>query len=500
MDTMKMHSVGQRSREGIYWNVVLKLLQQGFHVVVIVFLARLMSPADFGVMALAMAATIFANQWTGCGFIRTIVQKEHLSKDETNTIFTLNLLLSLGMMVVVSGLASTLAAVFESPALAAMLQVMTVLFPLTSYYYVRMALLRREVLFRLHSVIDLTFGMAQSITTLGLALLGVGVWSLVWGPIIGTCVAIAAIGVVAPWRPGLCWKFAALKPMVRFAAFDMVRSQVAYVEEYMSYWIVGYWMTPTILGFFDRASAFARMPSERINAQVNTVIFPAFCRVRTDSARLTSAFCKSLTAQAIVMSPILVGLTAVAAYVVPLVLGRKWEPIVLPLQILCLAALVRVFAATLSIVNFATHFYGRQATTQAVTLPICAGLCILSLPWGIVGVSLATLAFTALTFVLYAQMTLKVLDEGIGVLVDCLAPPLTGVLIMGLVLFSLSHTCLADVTFVNLALLVAVGAAIYIGWTLWLPHRGVRSVREDISADLIRVLRKLGFMGGRPST
>jgi O-antigen/teichoic acid export membrane protein len=497
VDTLRTDNVGQRSREGVYWNVTLKLLHQGFHFIVVVVLARLLAPDDFGVMALAMAAIAFANQWTNCGIMKVIVQREHLSKEEVNTIFTLNLLLSLSMMAMVAGVASTLASVFRIPALASMVRTLTVIFPLTSYYYVRMALLRRVVSFRLHSAIDFTLGMAQSTTALGLALLGVGVWSLVWGQIVGMCVAIVAIGMVTPWCPRLCWQFARLKPMMRYAGFDMLRSQATYLEEFLSYWIVGYWMTPTILGFFDRANAFSRMPSDRINTQVTTVFFPAFCRVRTDSARLERAFRKSLTAQAMLMSPVLVGLAAVSEYVVPLILGGKWGPIVLPLQILCLAALIRVFATTLQSLNVATHVYGRQALAQALLLPVYAGLCVLSLPWGIVGVSLATLVYTALAFVLYATITLKVLDKGVGILVDCLAPALIGALIMGLVVSVLSHTFLADVTVVNLLLLMAAGAAVYIGWTLWLPHKGVRSVREDILADLISVLRKLGFMGGR---
>ena len=145
--------------------------------------------------------------------------------------------------------------------------------------------------------------------------------------------------------------------MMGYAGFDMLRSQAAYLEDYLSCWILGYWMTPAALGFFDRANAFSRMPVNCINMQVSAVFFPAFCRVRTDSARLESAFRKSLTAQAILMSPILVGLAAVSAYVVPLILGGKWESMVLPLQILCLAALIRVFALTLQSLNIATHAY-----------------------------------------------------------------------------------------------------------------------------------------------
>jgi teichuronic acid exporter len=496
VSTLKTDSFGPRSREGVYWNVSLKLFQQSFQVLVVVVLARLLSPGDFGVMALAMGATVFANQWAGCGLSSVVIQREHLSNEETNTIFTLNLILSLVMMGLVAGLASTLAAVFKTPALAPMVRTLTLIFPLTSYYYVRLALLRREVSFRLHSVIELTFGMVQSSTALGLALLGAGVWSLVWGQIIGIVVAIVAIGIVAPWWPRLSLRFSLLKPMMRYAGFDILRSQATYLEEYLSCWIVGYWMTPTRLGFFDRANAFSRMPATCINAQVNAVFFPAFCRVRTDLPRLESAFRRCLTAQTMLMAPILVGLAAVSAYVVPLILGGKWAPIVLPLQILSLAALVRVFAITLLSLNVATHVYGRQAMAQAVSLPVYAGFCVLALPWGIVGVSLASLAYTAVAFVLYATIALRVLDKSSGILVDCMAPALTGAVVMGLVVFGLSHAVLAEVTMRNLVLLIAAGAAVYTAWTLWLPHKGVRSVREDIFMDLLGALRKLGFMGG----
>jgi hypothetical protein len=121
------------------------------------------------------------------------------------------------------------------------------------------------------------------------------------------------------------------------------------------------------------------------------------------------------------------------------------------------------------------------------------------LPWGIVGLAAATLLYTAFTFTLYAAIALKVLGKGVGVLADSLAPGLIGAIIMGLVVCALSHTVLADVTIVNLVLLIVAGAGVYIGWALWLPHKGVRSVREDILADLVSVFRKLGFMGGRRS-
>jgi O-antigen/teichoic acid export membrane protein len=484
-------SIGKHSRVGVYWAIGLKLVHQFYHVLVMLVVARILGPSAFGVMALAWAMVAFAEQVTRLGLPRAVVQKQHLTSDQAHTAFTYCLVASVAMAALLVALAPLLARVFRVPDLKNVLPPLALLFPISAYYYIRIALLQREMRFRLFAVIGIVLDIVQSTTTLVLALLGYGVWALVVGKLLGNAVAAAALAVATGWMPKLNWRLSNIRPMFHYASFEFLRGQLRYIENYVSYWIIGYHMAPSALGLLDRAQSISRMPVLTFQNQIGAILFPSFSHLRADQARLRRAFVKSLTSAALLMAGPLVGLASVSGVLVPVVLGAKWEPMTTTLQILCGAAVFRVLASTSQSLNLATTGYKRQTIVGGISALATIGGCLAGLPWGIVGVSVGLLAAAVVNFVLSATVSLQVVGGGLRLIIACLTPVALGAALMAGTVWILGHTVLSEQNTLNLLLLIASGALVYVAWVLCVKHDGVRAIRQDILSDLLPLLDRI---------
>jgi O-antigen/teichoic acid export membrane protein len=214
------------------------------------------------------------------------------------------------------------------------------------------------------------------------------------------------------------------------------------------------------------------------------VLFSAYSRLQSDPRHLTHVFRRSFTAVALTGVPLLVGLMAVAPHFVLVSLGEKWAPMIVPLQLLALASLFRMLSSTTRCLNVAGNAYARQTAVSVVAVALYALFCVVGLRWGIEGVAVGTLLASVLTFFLFAQLALGLLEARWSLFSSVLLPILAGGGAMGAVVYTLSKTLCADYHALNLALLVLAGIAVYGAWFLWIPHEGIQEVRTRVSGDL----------------
>jgi PST family polysaccharide transporter len=336
-------SLTTRSIHAAQWRVGGAIVSAISQLVVGVLLARLLTPADFGLTALAYVSLGLMRPLCDLGIGSAIVQTDHLTDRHIRTGFTTCILIGLAAAAIAVLVAPVGAAVLRSTNVTSILRVLSVGFPIRGTAIVAEALLRRRLDLRQQVLIETSsylFGFAGVAVTL--ALLGYGVWSLVWGGLAQLLLAsLTQLAVVRhPMRPLVALR--ELSELLRFGIAAALSAWVNYLALNGDSFLVGRILGTVNLGLYARAYALMNLPQTYAAGVISNVMFPAFAQAQGDPVRVGSAYLLVTRFTGMIAAPALATLTIVAPHLVMTLYGPKWADMVTPLQILSLAGYFRV--------------------------------------------------------------------------------------------------------------------------------------------------------------
>lgn len=335
-------SLTVRTTFAAQWRLAGSLAAAAFQFGIGVFLARLLTPADFGVVALAFVVLGLTQIVGDLGMAAAVVQRAELTERHIRTAFTLSSLLGIVVAVVVAAAAPVAAAVMREPALTAVLGTLALAFALRGVAGVAGALLRRNLDFRRQFWIDtISYIVGYAGVALTLALLGYGVWSLVWGSLVQAFLASAAqLAVVRhPVRPLVGQR--ELPELLHFGVGMTMIGLANYIALNGDNFVVGRWMGTASLGLYSRAYNLMNLPHTYLASVMSSVLLPAFSHAQADSNRLRRGFLLVTQLTAMVAGPLMGAMVIAAPHLVSTLYGPQWMGVVGPLQILCAAGYFR---------------------------------------------------------------------------------------------------------------------------------------------------------------
>ena len=348
--------------------------------------ARLLGPADIGLMGMAAVYLGLATLFTQFGLATVIITLRDLDDDQLAQINTVAILLGLAGFVASCALAMPIAHFFGAPELIWVIVALSAGFIVGAFRTVPAALLQKEMRFKLLALIEGCQTLGQSLTTLVLALLGFRYWALVVGSLIGTLILAAA---PLAWR---AHRFARprmqtiLEP-IRFGWHVLVNGLAWYGYSNSDFLVAGRVLGQAPLGAYTVAWNLASAPLEKITNLVTGVTPAVFSAVQTEHSMLRRYLFSLTEALALVTFPATVGLALVADELVHAVLGDKWGETVLPLEILA------IYAALRSIVTLLPQVLTAVGDARFVMRTTLAALMVLPVAfyqgsrWGAVGIA-----------------------------------------------------------------------------------------------------------------
>jgi PST family polysaccharide transporter len=361
-----------------------------------VILARLLTPAEFGVVALSIVLLGLALPLSDLGMAAAVVQRAELTDRHVRTAFTFSAITSMAAAIVVSIAAPLGAVVTRDPQVTAVLRVLAVGVACRGIAAVAEALLHRQLDFRrLFFIESISHVLGYGGVAVTLALLGYGSWSLVWGSLVQTIGAsVAQLAVVRHSLRPLVGR-RPLADLVRFGFGEATSGWVNYIALNGDNFVVGRWMGVTSLGLYSRAYALMNLPFTYAARVMSSVMFPALAHVQQQPDRMRRGYLLLTEVVATIAAPCL-GILAIAApHLVPSVYGVQWTGAVVPLQILCLAGYFRVLYHLGSIVaKSAGRVYNelwRQVIYAALVISGTLAGSRYGLPGVTVGVGIAIL-------------------------------------------------------------------------------------------------------------
>jgi len=431
---------------------------------------RLLAPADFGIVAMAMVLWSYLRYLGEFGIPQTVVTLRDLTEDQLAQLNSVALLLALACVGLAAMLAYPLAAFFRAPALVLVVVVTcTALIPL-GFRAVSEGLLNRDMRFRTLSLIDATTAIVAAGATLLMVLLGWGYWSLVMGNLAGHVAQSALIVSARPHRFARP-RFRSLREPLTFGWHVVVSVLASSSYEKLDNVTAGRMLGQAALGFYGMAWNLANVPMEKLTSLVTTTIPTYFAAVQTDHAALRR-YLRTLTETlAMATFPATIGLALVARDLIPLALGHKWDGAIAPLEILSVYVTFRSVVALLGKLLTAIgdpRFVMWDDLAALIILP--TGFYIGS-RWGTAGIAwgwVAAYPFVALP--LYWR-AFKTIEMPVREYLNALRPAVHGTLVMVLAVTLLKRTLPgSEPTWPRLVLEIATGVGTYFSTLLQL-HR-----------------------------
>lgn len=448
---------------GFSWNALARIAGQLAAWSSTFIVVRLLSPSDYGIVAMGGVVFGIASLLGDGGLGGAILNQREVREERLGQLTSVAVLLGVVATVVTLLLAIPVAAFFNEPKLRIVIGVASAAYLVTGFRVVPVAVLQRDLAFRFLARNDFLMVLTTAIASVSLAALGAAYWALIVAPIIGAAVATASAWQARPQRLRVP-RWAELKDTLTFGGHLMTSRVAGYAAGQADSIIIGRFLGQQPLGAYRVAMDIASIPVDKVAALVLQVTTPVLAAVRDDAIATGRYLLRVTEMIAIVAWPLAIGLALVADLVVSVVIGPQWEPAVVPLRIFAAVAALRCTAPLLSAVVLAAgdaRMVGRLALfTTGVAIPVMLGVR----SWGLPVLALvAATAFVAST-ALMLRRALHATGVSLGRYLHALLPALGGCAVMVGVVVTVRSTLLANTSeSVVLVALVAAGGIAYVG-------------------------------------
>jgi PST family polysaccharide transporter len=394
-------------RRGISWNLVGAISTNAMRLLVVVVLGRVLSSRDFGIVAAALSVIAIMHMVRDLGIGPALIQRKALEPGHIATAFAMSTYLGVALAVIIVISAPLVGDLYHSPQCVSLLRAMSVIFVFRGVAMTSQMLCQRAMNFRAIALIDTLSYAAGSITSMVLAGIGAGPWSLVAGYLVEE--GASTVVFLAMYRPRFTLRVERdkLRHLLGFGAGQTIFQLASVVATQGDNVVVGHSLGPTKLGYYTRAYDLIKLPGAVFTNLVGNVLFPAFSRLQGDPERLGAAFRRMTFVNALILLPASAVLIVVAPEAIRILMGPRWNDAVLPFQILALSMMMRVsYKVGVVVANAAGAVYG-LAIVNLVYAGFVIGGAAVMVPYGIPGIAASTAVSIGLMYFLCSWLGMK---------------------------------------------------------------------------------------------
>lgn len=354
-----------------------------------VILARLLTPDDYGIIAMVQAVTAFAGLLRDLGLSTAAIQKENLTDAQQSNLFWINVAVGLTLTVGLAAGSPLVARFYHKPAVLWVTVALSTSFLIDSLAAQSNALLIRNLWFGRQAAARISGALVTLSTSIILALYGLGYWALVWGPIAGALATTFLLFFLSPFRPGLPGRGTGVGDMLRFGAHITAFDFVNYFQRNLDNILIGRFWGSESLGFYSRAYALLLFPINKLRGPINAVAFPALSRLQNQPEDFRAYYLRVTSLLALLSMPLTAFFFVASKPIIEIVLGSKWLAVAPIFSWLALAAFHQPasgFVGSLLLSLGRGRRYFQCGLFNAAVLSACF---VIGLPWGAKGVAMA---------------------------------------------------------------------------------------------------------------
>lgn len=339
-----MTALRQRMVAGLRWQAAGAVGSQIVTLAAAIPLARLLSPAEFGLVAMAGVATGFLLLFAEFGLGYALVQAREASPETLSSVFWLQAGLGAALALLGVAAAPAVAAFYREPRLVPVAAALAAELAITGLAATQISLARRRLAFATLVRSELVATAASSAVAVAMAAAGAGVWSLVARSLLAAALRAAALWRWSGWQPQPVLRLSAVRPLLRFSRDLLATENLNYWARNLDTLLLGRVVGVDALGLYNRAYRLFLLPSQTLAGTLRSVLFPSFSRIAHEPARVKAIFLRVVRGVALVAFPVHLGLLACVDVAVPALFGPSWTPMIPLARIFCAVGLVQSLA------------------------------------------------------------------------------------------------------------------------------------------------------------
>jgi O-antigen/teichoic acid export membrane protein len=476
-------SYRQQVVHSFLWQGTAQAAGQAISWLATIVVIRLLSPGDYGLMAMANVFLGFFILFSDLGFGAAAIQAEVLEHEQLQRMLGIVLVVNVGGCLLTLGAAPLLGAFFGEPRLAPVVRVMSLSFLLNAAYVVPQSMVLREMDFRRRARIDILAMVLGALTALSLAAAGLGVWALVASALMTQAVKAVAYNVSRPVAVMPVFSWGAAGGLARFGALITIDRLLFYLYSQADVVIGGRVLGKEAIGLYSVALSLAATPMDKVLPVITQVSFVAFSRIQSDPERVRRNLLRAVQIISLVSFPAFLGMAAVAGDLIPIVLGSRWVDLIVPFQLLCLVLPLKAVASLFPPALFGVGRPAVNVANMAISLATMTAAILVGVQHGVVGMCFAWVIAYPAVFGVTSWRSLHALGARVTAFLGRCAFPAVASVTMGAAVLA-ARVALGPlaVSALRLGVLVGTGVVLYAGFVYAFQRGAVR--------DLLAVVRR----------
>lgn len=415
-------SLKNKTVKGVGWSAIDNVAQYGVTFIVSIVLARLLSPDDYGLIGLIGIFTAVCNTLINAGFTTALIRKKDATDDDYNTVFIVNLGISLLLYAIIFFCSPLIAGFFQREELVWLTRVSSFGMILGALSLVQQTRLTKRIDFKSQTKITIIASISSGILGILLAFLNFGVWALVAQALSSQLIRTALLWHVNKWIPQLNFSKNSFHELFGFGWKMMVSGCIDTVWKELYQFVVGTFYSPATLGQYTRAKHFSQLLSSNLTSVVQRVTYPVLSSIQDNKTRMASAYRRMIKTTMFVTSISCFFLGAVSEPLIHCLIGAKWHDAAIYLPLICINGstypLHAINLNMLQVQGRSDLFLGLEIIKKIIAV----GPLLIGAFWGIIPMLLASIVTNLIAYFLNSKYSGKLLGYSSWMQLKDIAP------------------------------------------------------------------------------
>lgn len=477
----------QKAKASVIWLASAQFIQPGWEFAVGIVLARMLTPRDFGIIAMGMIFFSFASAVSNLGIGNVIIQKKNLIKADVATAQSIATLSGLLICSVLFYLSMDISIYFKEPLAGKVLSLFSLNFVINGINLVPAALLSKKMRFKIITIIDIFGSFVYGFSALFMAYSGYGLFSLVYSQILAALFKCVAVCFAASYIPKFGWNKSSVIEIIKFGGTLTLASMFNYAARNADYLIIGKFLGAAPLGLYKRAYDLAVIPKEKVADTLNRLYFSFVCKTRDDKDWTKSAFLKISKAIALISMPVLTFSVLSASEIIRFLYGQKWLDATHSFQFMVVGGIfysITVPFGSILIAYGRSKIYLMVQVSYSILLIMSA---MFGVNFGIEGVAIAVSSALAIFISVNLYSVKRIIDISLREYLCCMKLPLCISLAIVITTFTYEYTFNFVHYIGNLAAKSIIAAVIYSSFFLLNKDMLINEMRNIVKGHCCRL-------------
>ena len=467
--------------KGLKWSTISQVSRQVLQYISTIILVGIISPDDFGLLAMAVIIIGFLDIFKDLGTGSAIIQSENPSEELKSSIFWINVLFGLAITLIVYFSSSIAASIYNSEKIQPVLEALSISFFISGFSILQKSLLEKKLSFQVLSKIELFSSAVSFFVVIFLAIEGFGVWCLVFQSLSNTLISSLLLWLFSDWKPKLIFKLSEIKAISHYSVNLVGFNIINYLARNSDYFLIGKFLGDNALGHYYLAYRIMLYPIQNITVVISRVMFPSFSKIQNDNDKFRIVFSRITSAISLITFPMMAGLAVVSNDITLAFFSSNWN-VSLMVQLIIILSPVGAMQSVISTVG--NIYQAKGKTDWMLKWSLFASVLtvlgfLIGLNWGVVGVALSYLVTNLIMLYPVFAIPFKLIEMPVIVFFKSFVSTILSIVGMIAVVYVLSN--LIGIYFepiIRLIILIFAGIISYISVSFIINKKNIHEMKS----------------------